>query len=84
MPAQTDCSCATRLRHGMVGGAILDQRQILGQFARIIQCGEYVELFVFVCVASDCDLKEIEREMKIKLFTDNIHWISMSQGIGCD
>ena len=38
MLAQTDCSCATRFRHGMVGGGILDQRQILGQFARNSQC----------------------------------------------
>ena len=40
MLAQTDCSCATRFRHGMVGGGILDQRQILGQFARNSQCDD--------------------------------------------
>ena len=38
MLAQTDCSCATRFRHGMVGGGILDQRQILSRFARNSQC----------------------------------------------
>ena len=48
MLGETDCSCATRFRHGMVGGGILDQRQILGQFARNSQCAKF--RYGLVCI----------------------------------
>ena len=41
MLAETDCSCATRFGHGLVGGVIWDQRQILGHFARNDHCVYY-------------------------------------------